>query len=160
MKKILILLNVAILYIFIPKFLGVKVLLRKISDDDVCEQECKKVSMTSGCYCDKDCTKYKDCCGLYLKKCENYFDRLSKNENAKTGSCCNKSDNISNCFCDSQCEKLGDCCEDYNKCKNNTVENRLTGHRINISDNANYTLTPQIQTIYIKSDNPQLNPSY
>ena len=40
------------------------------------QNECYKLSKIYSCYCDEKCFEFNDCCDLYLKDCENYFQIL------------------------------------------------------------------------------------
>jgi hypothetical protein len=110
---------------------------------DSCGLECTKLEKVYGCFCDKQCLRYGDCCSLFMKNCTNYFSSIgcgsiirnnsthpNQNKTEEEGSCCSTTVPF-DCFCDENCKKFGDCCNDFGKCtitekSNKTISNSTT----------------------------------
>jgi hypothetical protein len=169
MKIILIKVLIANIYlVYSKKF---KLETDKISKGDDCMEECHKMKNIWNCFCDPICVDFNDCCSLYMRGCNSFFEiqssfpnrnRTNINNSSK-GSCCQSDSNL-DCFCDVKCEVNKDCCHDYKTCKGkrmgfiiNSSRNRQTRLYNNVFDGHHLLpylkkdiLTPQFSTVYFK----------
>jgi hypothetical protein len=160
MKLILINILIANIYLVFSKKINTK--------KDSCMDECHKLKSIWNCYCDPICVDFNDCCNLYMRGCQDFFDsqtsfphrnRTNISKNVK-GSCCQSDSNL-DCFCDSKCETNGDCCLDHKTCKslrmngfNHNDEKRSNMNNFDKNHLLPYlkkdVLTPQLYTVYFK----------
>ncbi len=87
-----------------------------------CKAECSKLSKVYPCFCDLSCIEYGDCCKLFAKACENYFEVLL---NHNKGQKPNKNNTINETEFSSSANKskaFGNSTQKYNsKHSNNTI---------------------------------------